>query len=78
LPKEIKITQSIYKSQKNFYDPVLDNIARSIARNKQSGNPQSSLPTKSLCYFCGNQLPWQPFVFILYFPGFIPNECLGL
>jgi len=57
LPKEIKITQSIYKSQKNFYDPVLDNIARSITRNKQSGNSQSSLPTKSLCYFCGNQLP---------------------
>jgi hypothetical protein len=56
MSKGVKITQSIYKSQKNFNDPVLDNIAQSIGRNEQSGNPQSSLPTISVCSLFGNQL----------------------
>jgi hypothetical protein len=49
VPKNVRITQSIYKSQKNFYDPAINNIARSIGRNKQSGNPKSSFPAMGLC-----------------------------
>jgi hypothetical protein len=56
-PKSDRITQSIYKSQKNFYDPAINNIARNIGRNKQSGNPHSSLSIKSFCELPSNQLP---------------------
>jgi hypothetical protein len=46
VPKSDRITQSIYKSQKNFYDPAINNIARNIGRNKQSGNPNHPFQLK--------------------------------